>query len=441
MGRNGLTAMQSPCNIVLLLLCAAQIALSQFPAADRVARFGIITDVHYADYDTAGTRFYRDSLPKVEKATKDIIEADADFMIELGDFKDTLCPGPNGGNVSLACTAKTLDFLDTIEGAMSVFAKPKFHVLGNHDVDILNQSAVLAHIHNYGMSHAEGHYSFSVPFPPNATTNDTKGCLITDSKDVWIVHQDGSRNWLSKPAAGCTAKAAPQPAAIISAIPKRHGATSPLYTLNQAQSAQACRNSGCVELPTPAPGAPLKFITLNGDFNSNDQPWFDLDGSPQLPFAWDEAWVSNTQLEWLTEELAAAQNAAQKVIVFVHYRLDGGVGGPVNCSATTECGKKHNRAWVDDCTLKNAAVVRAILEESGVVLATFSGHDHVPYPAYSTSNNVLYFTHAGLVEGSIKNSNAYSVVDVLGDCSVVVKGYANASSVVHQGPLGCRVGK
>ena len=93
--------MQSSCHMVLLLLCAAQIALSQSPAADRVARFGIITDVHYADYDTAGTRFYRDSLPKVEKATNDIIEADADFMIELGDFKDTLCPGPNDGSYAV----------------------------------------------------------------------------------------------------------------------------------------------------------------------------------------------------------------------------------------------------------------------------------------------------------------------------------------------------
>lgn len=35
-------------------------------------------------------------------------------------------------------------------------------------------------------------------------------------------------------------------------------------------------------------------------------------------------------------------------------------------------------------TLKNAAVVRDILESSGVVLATFSGHDHVhnPYNLY-----------------------------------------------------------
>lgn len=140
-------------------------------------------------------------------------------------------------------------------------------------------------------------------------------------------------------------------------------------------------------------------------------------------------------------EIACDQAANQKVVVFVHYRLDGGVGGPVNCSATTACGIKKNRAWVDDCTLKNAAVVRDILEESGVVLATFSGHDHAPIPAFTTSNGVMYFTHAALVEGPIGSSNAYSVVDVLDDCSVVVKGYGNASSVTHPGPAGCTIAK
>ena len=43
-----------------------------------------------------------------------------------------------------------------------------------------------------------------------------------------------------------------------------------------------------------------------------------------------------------------------------------------------------NRAWVDDCTLENAAVVRDLLEEHpGLVLATFSGHDHVPHPPWT----------------------------------------------------------
>ena len=43
---------------------------------------------------------------------------------------------------------------------------------------------------------------------------------------------------------------------------------------------------------------------------------------------------------------------------------------------------------MDDCSLKNAAIVRDILEGSGVVLATFSGHDHVPIPAYTVSNGM-----------------------------------------------------
>ena len=79
--------------------------------------------------------------------------------------------------------------------------------------------------------------------------------------------------------------------------------------------------------------------------------------------------------------------------------------------------------------MKNAAVVRDILESSGVVLATFSGHDHVPIPAYTIAagGHPLYFTHHGLVEGPMTTSNAYSVVDVMEDCTIVVKGYKNAS--------------
>jgi hypothetical protein len=77
----------------------------------------------------------------------------------------------------------------------------------------------------------------------------------------------------------------------------------------------------------------------------------------------------------------------------------------------------------------------------GVVLATFSGHDHAPFPAYTVASggHPMYFTHAALVEGPRSNSNAYSVVDVMEDCSIVVKGYKNASSVTHPGPPGCTI--
>ncbi len=41
----------------------------------------------------------------------------------------------------------------------------------------------------------------------------------------------------------------------------------------------------------------------------------------------------------------------------------------------------------------NAAVVRSVLEDSGIVLATFSGHDHAPKPDYTNHNGILHFTH------------------------------------------------
>eukprot|EP01052_Picozoa_sp_SAG31_P026017 SAG31_NODE_2325_length_5939_cov_5.827940_2_plen_55_part_00 len=42
-------------------------------------------------------------------------------MIELGDFKDTVCPGTNNGTVPANCTDATIGFIDIIEGAMAAF--------------------------------------------------------------------------------------------------------------------------------------------------------------------------------------------------------------------------------------------------------------------------------------------------------------------------------
>lgn len=249
---------------------------------------------------------------------------------------------------------------------------------------------------------------------------------------------------------GCKAKAKVVSETAVNGIPKRHGATSPLYSLDATQSAKACAmDKACSSLPPPAPPAPqhLRFFVLNGNFNANDTAWYDLDGGRPggLPFSWSDAWVSSVQMEWLAEQLAITKAEGGRAIVFLHYRLDGGPGGPVVCTPESECGKRNNRAWVDDCTLKNAAAVRAIIEESGVVLATFGGHDHVPIPPYSTSqadgSGVLYFTHFGMIEGPYKTSNAYSIVDVYENCTISIQGFANASSLVYPGPAGCKIAK
>ena len=51
-------------------------------------RIGLITDIHYADLDTAGSRHYRDSITKVREAVKVFNDAKPDIVICLGDLID-----------------------------------------------------------------------------------------------------------------------------------------------------------------------------------------------------------------------------------------------------------------------------------------------------------------------------------------------------------------
>ena len=57
-------------------------------APSATIRFGIITDPHYADAPAHGTRFYRDSIPKLRDAVTAIAAEQPDFLMELGDIKD-----------------------------------------------------------------------------------------------------------------------------------------------------------------------------------------------------------------------------------------------------------------------------------------------------------------------------------------------------------------
>ena len=101
----------------------------------------------------------------------------------------------------------------------------------------------------------------------------------------------------------------------------------------------------------------------------------------------------------------------------------------------------NQSAWVDECTLDNALVLRDVLAAAGNVLATFSGHDHAPKPPFTVGDrNMLMFTHSAMVEGPYPGNNAYSIVTLYDNCTVEVKGYGNATTHVHQGQPGCTIG-
>ncbi len=138
--------------------CAPQ-AIS--PASERQLRFSIVADVHYADTQTRGTRYYRDSLAKLSECVATMNdrklaslggEADGvDFLVELGDFKDEDSPGVE---------QKTLSYLKTAEKILRKFAGPKYHVLGNHDMDSISKKQFLSHVENTNIDPSRSYYSF-----------------------------------------------------------------------------------------------------------------------------------------------------------------------------------------------------------------------------------------------------------------------------------------
>lgn len=113
--------------------------------------FGIVTDLHYADVDAKGSRKYRESLAKMTECVALMNDKKVDFLVELGDLKDQGTPAEE---------KETLTYLTAIEKAYGQFKGPRYHVLGNHDVDSLSKEQFLAHVENTGIAKESTYYSF-----------------------------------------------------------------------------------------------------------------------------------------------------------------------------------------------------------------------------------------------------------------------------------------
>ena len=128
------------------------------PQRIPVVRFGMVTDVHFADHDpdaqpqgVVGQRFYRESRRKLDEAVATFNEHGLDFAIELGDFKDM-------SKDKMA----TLVHLSAIESSFAAFQGPRYHVFGNHDFDCLTQDEFASRLENNGELMTSGHYCFDV---------------------------------------------------------------------------------------------------------------------------------------------------------------------------------------------------------------------------------------------------------------------------------------
>ena len=118
----------------------------------RPLRFGLVTDLHYAEKDVSINRYYRQSIRKLEDAVREFNRQKLDFVVELGDFKDM------DANHD---AATALRFLDDIEAELQQFRGKVYHVLGNHDMDCISKEDFMKHTTNPGKTNGRSYYSFT----------------------------------------------------------------------------------------------------------------------------------------------------------------------------------------------------------------------------------------------------------------------------------------
>ncbi len=263
--------------------------------AKPMLRFGMLSDIHYADREPAGIRFYRKSLPKMNECIDRMNQEKLDFVIELGDFKD---------QDAVANEANTLKYLTDIESAFQKFDGPTYHVLGNHDMDGISKNQFLERVENSGVPKTESYYSF-----------DRKG---------------------------------------------------------------------------------IHFVVLDGNFTKDG---IDYDHGN---FSWDDARISEDQINWLKNDL---KNNNLPAIIFVHQMLDD--------------SKNVKQA------VANAAEVRQILEKSGNALCVFQGHVHEE--RYNLINGIHYYSVNAMVDGDGPENSAYMIVDVSKNGSLTIDGFRRAT--------------
>jgi len=123
----------------------------------------------------------------------------------------------------------------------------------------------------------------------------------------------------------------------------------------------------------------VHFIMLDCNFDEQETPY--RPGTTR----WDDCWLPSFELEWLKNDLAAAQSDV--AVVMVHALLD-------------DLSDRH--------VIRNAQAARTILEGCGKQVIVFQGHMHCGRE--SETNGIGYHTLPAIVNG--RTHNVYWLVDV-----------------------------
>jgi alkaline phosphatase len=113
-----------------------------------MVKAGIITDMHHTTKADTPIRKYSASQAKMETFVAAMKQEQPAFVIEMGDFVDTLAEGTDPAQN-----------LEEIEKIFTSFG-PHYHVLGNHEFDNLTRDFFLKSIENTGIPQGQTWYSW-----------------------------------------------------------------------------------------------------------------------------------------------------------------------------------------------------------------------------------------------------------------------------------------
>ena len=123
----------------------AQNSWAELTSAQPKLRIGLLTDLHYADKPPAGTRYYRETPGKLEKAVQRLTADKVDFTVEIGDLVD-----------AAPSVEDELGYLKAINAQLQKVPGDRHYVLGNHCVQTLTKAEFLG-----GVAREKSHYSFA----------------------------------------------------------------------------------------------------------------------------------------------------------------------------------------------------------------------------------------------------------------------------------------
>jgi alkaline phosphatase len=161
-------------------------SLAETAAAPPAVRVGLLTDIHYGDKAPVGTRYYRESLAKMDEAVASFNKEQPAFVVELGDLVDRA-----------DTVEQELEWLAAIEKRFAATAVPRHYVLGNHCVDTLTKAEFAAHTSagktpHYSFDHAGFHFVIldacyrSDGAPYGRKNSDWQDANIPDAELQWL---------------------------------------------------------------------------------------------------------------------------------------------------------------------------------------------------------------------------------------------------------------